>query len=720
MFDNKTNTFILNGKNISYCIREGPLGHMVNTYFGKRLYDFDHLSETVLKSCGHSVWIIDKDGRKCDLNQLPLEVACYGLGDFHDPSFYALLKNGSRITDFTFKSFKLINNDEEEGLLPQCTGGETLKITLEDSIAQLKLYLFYTVFEERNVIIRRILIENVGQEVVKLKKVSSFCLSLKNETYDEIYLYGAHLNERNIERRKITRGLHVIDSKRGVSSAQLNPFLAVCSKNCNENCGDVYGFNIIYSGNFYFGVELDEFENIRINGGINPFDFEWTLQTGEVFETPQAVLVYSECGFNGMSQEFHDLYREHLINKNFAKKSRPIVVNNWEATYFDFDEKKIKEIIDVAYDCDIDTFVLDDGWFGCRNDDTSSLGDWFVNSEKFPHGLKAISDYCHEKGMKFGLWFEPEMVNQHSKLNALNPEWTICDRGRITCEGRNQYVLDLTNKNVREYIYNVISDHIDNLKLDYIKWDMNRSITENCSLSLSAERSMEFSHRYVLGLYEILKTITEKYPDVLIEGCASGGCRFDPAILKYCPQIWTSDNTDAYCRAFIQYGTSLCYPLSSMSCHVSACPNHQTGRSIPFSTRNDIASLGVFGYELDITKTTHEERSIIKNKIKEYRINEDLVLFGDLYRLCSPFESDFFIEEIVSKKGERAVITFMKFPCSKFEEIKVYPKGLDEKGFYSINNKGLYNGRELMTTGFTLKCGEVDFLTQKFTLIKEK
>lgn len=720
VINEKNKTVALSGNNFSYVIRVNEFGFPETAYYGKKLRFPEEAESTVFIDRGHCAFVAGAKDRNGDANQMRPEISCYGQGDFHTPSFYAQTPDGARITDLRVKEITLADKPRS-GALPVCDGGETVKIVLEDALIKLRVNLFYTVYDEQDALARSVTVENFGENHVMLNGVSSFALAIGNNDYDHVSLVGAHMKEMNIERSAIVRGIRITDSKRGVSSAQTNPFVAICSKTADENSGEVYGFNLVYSGNFAFAVQLDECNNIRISGGINPFDFGWKLGAGETFETPEAVLVYSDAGFNKMSHSFHDLYRKRLINKNFVNRPRPVVVNNWEATYFWFDEEKLKAIIDGVAGTGIDTFVLDDGWFGRRNDDTSSLGDWFPNKEKLPRGVRSVSDYCHKKGLKFGLWFEPEMINADSDLNRAHPEWRIQVAGREPCEGRHQCVLDLTRKDVREYIVNVLSSAVEEYALDYVKWDMNRSITENVSASLDGDRQKEFSHRYVLGLYEILKTITEKFPNLLIEGCASGGCRFDAGILKYCPQIWTSDNSDAYARTIIQYGTSLCYPLSAMSCHVSVCPNHQTGRVTPFASRNDIATLGAFGFELDVAKLKDEERKILSEKIKEYKEEgEGLVLFGKAYRLSDMKKKNLFAMQIVSEDLKTSVITVMKGLNEPCGSVRIYPKGLDEDTVYRVNGEKLVHGQTLMQNGITLGQFPCDFSTVKIRLTSEK
>ena len=693
--------FHLTNGRISYVFGVNAHGYLESLYFGKAVSEKEILPNVKTLLRGHCAGVPNEKGEFCNLNDLAAEYPTYGLSDFREPAFMITAQNGSRIADLKYSSCETAT--KPLSVLPKCDGGETLCVTLSDGVQKLKAHLYYTVYADCDAITRQAVVENLSDEAVSLDKCMSFSLDVQNKNYKKVVLQGAHLRERQVEISDITHGIYKIDSKRGVSSSQMNPFIAVCAPNADEDSGEVYGFNLIYSGNYEIYLQMEENDFVRIGGGVNSFDFSWKLSAGESFETPEAVLVYSEDGFGGMSRNFHDLYRNHLINKKYAAKSRPIVINNWEATYFDFNEQKLKNIVDSVEGTGIDMLVLDDGWFGVRNDDRSSLGDWFVNTGKLPNGVKPVADYCHKKGMKFGIWFEPEMISKNSELFRVHPDWAIQVPNRTPCEGRNQYVLDITRADVQEYLKDVIVGVVESAGADYIKWDMNRSVTENYSFALAPDCEKEFAHRYVLALYGLLDYLDKRLPNVMIEGCASGGCRFDAGILHFCPQIWTSDNSDAYSRTFIQYGTSFCYPLSAMSCHVSVCPNHQTGRTTPFVSRNDIASLGAFGYELDVTKLGDEELKTIKDKIAEYKKDANLVLSGDLYRLSS-MESNLFAEEIVSKdKKEAKIVAMTGSAPANAKKIIIYPKGLIKDAVYEVVERGVaLRGNTIMNGGIEL------------------
>lgn len=717
--DEKNKQIHIAGSNVSYVMRVNEFGLLENAYFGARISEDDVIMLNQRVICGMSACVPGIFDRTADENQMMFEYPSYGQGDYRNPAIYIVNGDGSRITDLRYKKTYIGTRPNGE-VLPFCDGGETLVVELSDDFTGITAKLYYTVYEQLNAITRSVIIENHSEESVKIEKVMSFSIDMQNENYDKVILHGNNQREFDVERTSVERGIFKIDSKRGITSATLNPFLAICEKGASENNGKVYAFNLIYSGNFEMDAELSEFNSVRVNGGINSFGFSWTVNSGDKFVTPEAVMVYTEKGFNGMSHIFHDLYRSHLINKNFVTEHRPIVINNWEATYFSFNTKKLKAIIDVAEKCGIDTFVLDDGWFGKRNDDTTSLGDWYVNTQKLPGGLKEISDYCHIKNMKFGLWIEPEMISDDSELNRQHPDWKIQIKGREHCIGRGQCVLDITRDEVRDYLKEIVSSLIKENNIDYIKWDMNRSLTENVSYTLPGERQGEFFHRYVLGVYDMMQFLTVNFPNVIIEGCSSGGSRFDAGILKYCPQIWTSDNSEAYARSQIQYGGSYCYPLSAMSCHVSACPNHQTGRTTSLATRGHIAHLGATGYELDITTLGDQDLQIIADQVDEYKKIERLILCGDVYRLKNQATDGIFAEEIVAKDKGTAIVTAMRSTFSlNRENVVLRLLGLEENALYKIEELNIQKtGSYLMTRGIMVKFEDIDFASVTYSIVR--
>ncbi len=714
-FEQSNQTFYLSGKNMTYAFCIHKSGLLQQLYFGNRLGD-DDLGHTVYKTIrGHATNLPYTD-RNESLDEISCEFPMFGRSDFRE-GIFAFNANGVRVGDFKYDSHSITEDKPKAEGLPTLRGGETLCVVLKNELHSLAVKLYYTVYEELSAVARRMVVVNEGEGSVIIDRAYSFSVDLPRKDYQSITLPGAHLRERQMCRRDVTRGVFTADSKYGVSSAQMNPFMALVGKNTDECYGDAYGFNLIYSGNFALKTEMGQSGVVRVLGGINDFDFEWCLGAGESFSTPEVAMVYSPNGLGEMSRSFHDLYRDYLMPEAFTKKPRPVVLNNWEGTYFDFNEEKLCDIIRGASGTGIDMFVLDDGWFGERNGETAGLGDWFINMNKLPHGFDNIIKCAHENGMKFGLWFEPEMVNADSELYRAHPEWAIHVKGLQGCEGRVQFVLDYTLPQVREYIVESMSKVLSANEIDYVKWDMNRAITENYSEWLQ-DHGKEFNHRYVLGLYDVLDRITSRFPHILIEGCSSGGCRFDPAMLYYSPQIWTSDNSDAYARTAIQHGTSLCYPLSSMSCHVSASPNHQTGRITSLESRTAIAHLGATGYELDSTKLSAEELAHIKKDISDYREMQELVLLGDLYRLNDPLEENLFAQMVVAKDKSRAVITVMKpLHIGNTCPTVIYPCGLDENASYTIRECGItVSGRTIQNAGLLVSFPYGDFATTVYHL----
>ncbi len=714
-FCEQNKTFYLTGKECSYIFRVNEERYLEHLYYGKRISreNLSWLFENMHSAFSPSYL----DWKTVCLNVIPQEFPIYGRGDYRVPSVIIKMQNGSRITDFRYKKHIILNEKPAILGMPSLRGGETLVVTLEDTINALELDLYYTLYEDLSIVARRSVVRNGGENAVSVLKINSFNIDINRADFDCVSLHGAQTREREIERTPLTRNICEVSSARGASSHHTNPFMALCDKNADEYQGEVYGFHLIYSGSHALKAQATEIGFTRVGGGLNEQDFSWLLRAGESFETPEAVLVYSDSGFNKMSQQLHDLYREYLINRNFAYKKRPVLLNNWESTYFDFNDEKLCNLIEKAKDTGIDTFVLDDGWFGKRNDDWSSLGDWFVNKDKLPNGLSGIIKKCRDCGMKFGLWFEPEMISERSDLYRAHPNWHITAPDIKACPSRHQWMLDFANPEVVEYMKRAIGDILKENDIAYVKWDANRTMTEFYSPYLPIERQQETAHRYMLGVYELARYLTETFPDVFFEGCAGGGGRFDPAMLYYFPQIWTSDNSDACSRAFIQYGTSICYPLSGMSGHISICPNHQVGRTTPIQTRMDMASFCATGYELNLHALTEEDFAKISEHIAFYNQMHDLILQGDLYRLISPFEKNYFSQMVVSKDKNRAVFILMKILAKGNDS---YPfvklKGLNSDKYYFIKDMGTFKGDILMNVGLRFPKNMKDFETKCFML----
>lgn len=517
-----------------------------------------------------------------------------------------------------------------------------------------------------------------------------------------------------MDRRRITSGTVQIESLRGTSSPQQAPFMALLRPETTEDFGEVYAANFVYSGNFIAAAQTDAFENTRFQMGMNPWNGQWLLEPGQEFHTPEVVMVYTSEGLNEMSKIFHNFYQDHLIRSQYTKKIRPILINNWEATYFDFTEEKILEIADKAAQVGIELFVLDDGWFGKRDDTTSSLGDWIEDRRKLPDGLKGLEEKIHEKGLQFGLWLEPEMISENSDLYRRHPDYVLHTPGRPYTYGRGQLVLDLSREDVCDYVIESISKVLESAQIDYVKWDMNRHLTDVGSGFYPAARQGEITHRYVLGLYRILETLTNKYPDILFESCSSGGGRFDPGMLYYMPQTWCSDNTDAVCRLKIQYATSLTYPPITIGAHVSGCPNQQTGRETSLSTRGFAAMSANMGYELDLTKCSEEELEQIKQQVDFYKEIRETIQFGTFYRTKNPFEGNLAQWNFVSKDGKDVVGFYFEIlsrPAAPIQLMKF--KGLERDGYYKDLNTGkIYGGDELMYSGISIPIHKQDFRSE--------
>lgn len=725
-FNEENKLFNIESKNTSYILSVLETAHLVHLYWGRKI-NSDKINYLIKKrQCGSFLADLDNID-DFHLEAVPQEYPSYGNPDLRSPAVQIKLGNGTTVTDFRYDSHKIFKGKNKLQGLPATyveddSEAQTLEVTLKDELANLKLILSYTVFEEYDAITRSAKIINESNEEVDILRVLSASVDFNHSEFDFIQLSGAWARERHIIRSKLRSGGQCVESRRGASSHAQNPFMALVSHEANEDIGDVYGFNLIYSGNFLANVEVDMHSNARAQIGINPFDFTWNLEAKQEFQTPEVVMVYSPNGLTGMSHIYHDLYRERLARGSYRDKERPILINNWEATYFDFDNEKIKGIAKEASDLGIELFVLDDGWFGERNNDDSSLGDWFVNENKIKGGLNSLVKDINELGMQFGLWFEPEMISPNSNLYREHPDWCIHIENRTRSLARKQLVLDLSRDEVCDAVIKMITDVLKSAPISYVKWDMNRNITELGSPAFSPKKQKELAHRYMLGLYKILENITSSFPDILFESCSGGGGRFDGGMLYYMPQTWTSDDTDAIERLKIQEGTSLVYPSVAMGSHVSAVPNHQVHRITPLSTRGIVAMAGSFGYELDVTKMTDEEKDEVKKQVEFYKSIRKTVQFGDLYRLKSPFTSNEVSWMTLSKDKDFAIVSYVK----QFAEVNKIPrrlklKALDKNSLYEIIETGeIFGGDELMYIG--LEIGELigDYVSKMWTLRKCK
>ncbi len=705
-FDERKKQFYLHTKNTTYAMGVFQDELLVHLYWGKRLHHgMENPYEKEMGRRDYTPWDYPSFYSS---DVFPLEFSTYGSADLRRPAFHAIYKDGSSIAKLIYKDYVITQGKEKLTGLPAtyCEAGDsvqTLVIRLHDELKNVDVFLSYTVFEELDAITRSVKVVNHGERMEIDTIMSAMVDFYGMEDSDIIHLDGAWARERMITRTEVVKGNQNVESRCGASSHMHNPFIALCDKDATERSGNVYGLNLVYSGNFTAGLELGSHNCGRTYIGINPFQFKWVLEEGESFQTPEAVLVYSSEGIGGMSRIYHKLYCTRLCRGKYRDKERFVLINNWEATYFDFDENKIVEIAKKASEIGIDTMVLDDGWFSVRNDDTCGLGDWYENKTKLPNGLEGLSKRINDLGMHFGLWFEPEMVSPGSNLYKEHPDWILHTPDRKPTVGRFQYILDLSRKDVCDYIIEFLSGILARANLEYVKWDMNRYMTEVGSALLPAERQCEVMHRYMLGLYYVLETITSSFPNVLFEGCAGGGGRFDAGMLYYMPQIWTSDDSDAVERMEIQYGTSLVYPYSAMGAHVSACPNHQVGRTTPFVKRCNVAMPGQFGFELDLNKCTENEIEIAQNAITQYRELQEVFHKGECYRLRSPFEGNLAAIEFVSEDRQTIILSIESkkaTPNAPDEYIRL--EGLDETALYQCGD-GIYGGDYLMYKGTHFK-----------------
>ncbi len=721
-FNKNKKIFHLKSSNTSYIIKLVNGKYPAHLYWGKKLegsLNFDHKIKF-----GDKPYTTLMSEDNLSLEVLPQEYPAYGNTDYGVPAYKILQENGSRITSAVYLEHRIYQGKKALKGLPasysvQNDEVESLEIDLVDKTANFKITLKYSVFKDYDVITRSAEIKNLGEENLKLQSALSMSLDFCESNFEMLQLSGAWGRERHLKRSPLVQGLQQIESKSGASSHKQNPFIALARENTDEFNGEIFAASLVYSGNFKASVEVNHYDRTRLSIGINSFDFSWLLTKGQSFQTPEAVLAYSDSGINALSQLYHNFYRERMAKSRYKNSERPVLINNWEATYFDFDEAKILEIAENAAELGIELFVLDDGWFGERNDDTSSLGDWYVNKDKLPSGVSGLADKVTDLGIDFGIWVEPEMVSPDSELYRENPEWAIQVEDRPLSKGRNQLILDYSRKDVQEYIIDILSELFSSADISYVKWDMNRSMTEFSSNNLPAERQEETAHRYILGLYRVLEVLTEKFPNILFESCAGGGGRFDPAMLYYMPQTWTSDDTDAVERLKIQYGTSLVYPISSMGAHVSAVPNHQLGRITPLQTRTETAYFGAFGYELDPTELDENKKEQIKLDIEKFKQLRSLIQFGDFYRLLSPFEGNETAWMTVSEDKKEAFVAYYKVLSeSNTFNGSVKLKGLNpELDYYIKELDRKISGSQLIFAG--LPVGELakqDFTSKSWHL----
>ncbi len=691
-YNEDSRVFKLDTEHTSYCIGivddDNFVGHI---YYGRKLTE-DNLAYLMRTMEAPFVPSQNNRDRTSFLDTFPMEYTGNGLGDYREGTLEVRTADGHTGVALSYVSHRIYDGKEELEGLPATFGQDTecrtLELVCEDKILKLQVILSYSIFADSDAIARSVKIVNHADEAIYLTKVLSACIDMDNDDYEMITLHGSWARERAIQTRPVMRGKQSVSSIRGESSHQEHPFMAWKKRTTTEETGDIYAMNFVYSGNFLAQIEGDQFGSMRATMGINPYGFCWKLEPEASFQAPEVICVYSADGIGGMTRCFHDLYRNHLIRGEYKNKKRPILINNWEATYFDFNTEKLLSIAKQASELGIEMLVMDDGWFGHRNDDNSSLGDWQVNESKLNGGLKYLVDEVNKLGMKFGIWFEPEMISPDSDLYRAHPDWAIAIPGRTGSLARNQYVLDLTRKEVRDYVYEMVATVLRNANIEYVKWDMNRQLSDLGSYGLPADRQGELYHRQVLAVYELQDRMTKEFPHLLLENCSGGGARFDAGMLYYSPQIWCSDDADAVERLSIQAGTAMIYPLSTMGAHVSDCPNHTVGRITPFETRGYVALAGTFRYELDVTKIPEADRNMIPQQVAMYHKYNDLVREGDYYRIAHYADNHFYdCYEVVAKDKSEALVTYVQvLNRPNFHSRRIHIPGLDSEKTYVIAN----------------------------------
>lgn len=705
----KDKIFNLETENTLYQMKVDRFGVLNHLWYGEKTdCCMDYLLDYPDAGFSGNIYEAENE-RTYSLNTLPQEYSTSGVGDFRISAISVTHEDGSNALDLRVREYQIKKGKYEIPGLPAVYAkedeAETLEITLKDTATEAEVILKYGVFEKEDVITRSVVVKNSGKTPIVINKVHSMCLDIPYGDWEWMHFYGRHTMERQAERVPVLHGISESSSSRGTSSHHQNPAVLLCEKDCTETNGHCIGAALMYSGGFQAQVEKDQLEQVRLVMGIHPDTFEWTLEAGEAFYTPEVILSCSTTGFAKLSQNFHHIIRNHVCRGTYQLSSRPVLINNWEATYFDFNEEKILNIARQASKLGIDMMVLDDGWFGKRDDDCSGLGDWFVNEKKLNGGLKALVEKINAMGMKFGLWFEPEMVSEDSDLYRNHPDWAIQIPGRKPMRSRYQLVLDMSNPEVVDYLYGVMSAILRENHIEYVKWDMNRSISDWYTATLSRGRQMEMPHRYVLGLYELLEKLTSEFQDVLFEGCSGGGGRFDAGMMYYCPQIWCSDDTDANERTFIQYGTSFFYPTSTVGSHVSAVPNHQTGRITSIETRGVVAMAGSFGYELDLNQLSEEEKTVVAKQVTHYKEYQSLIYNGDYYRLANPFEDGMSAWSWISEDKKTILVQGVLFRAKPNVLRKTLRlMGLEAKKNYKIaGTEEVYTGVALMSGGVLLQ-----------------
>lgn len=710
----KDKQFHLSTKNTSYIFSVYKERHLVHLYWGEKMaddVDVSYTADEFIYSRANAFHVPTDTTNQYFVSDLAYEFSVVGGGDYRTPAFNAKYQNGSTVSEFEYVDYKLYDGKPElKGLPATYSEGDaqTLEITLTDKLTGLDVVLIYSVFENYDVITRSVKYINNGKESIKLNSCQSAMVDFHRNDFKVMNLCGDWARERDVEWQKLGHNTINIDSKRGMSSHMRNPFIVLADENADEYSGNVYSMALVYSGDFSAIAEGDSCGNTRMMIGINPFNFEWELKANEEFQAPEAVMVYSNCGLNNMSQKYHKIFRERLCRGKYRDEERPTIINNWEGTGVDFTEDKIVAIAKPAREIGFEMFVLDDGWFGKRDNTNSSLGDWYVHKEKLPNGIKGLADRINALGMKFGLWVEPEMISPDSDLYRAHPDWCIHAEGRRRTENRDQLVLDLSRDDVCNYLIDIFTEVIGSANIEYIKWDCNRNITETASC--------DQKHKFVLGLYKLLEALTSRFPNVLFEGCSGGGGRFDAGMLYYMPQTWTSDNTNPLPRMKIQYGTSMLYPPITMAAHVGKSDVGYDRENEFMNTCAHVAMAGTFGYEMDLSLLSQKEREQARGHVELYKSIRKTVQFGDFYRLESPFEGDFTSWQFVD--DEKAVLFAYQRTMQLNGEIRVIKlKGLDKNASYECNGK-IYNGDVLMKMGMRVPLNTYEFHTDCFVFKK--
>ena len=713
-FNETTRIFTLTTAHTTYQMQADAQGYLLHLYYGARTAgEMDYLLNYGDRGFSGNPNSAGND-RTYSLDALPQEYPSLGTGDFRNYALNIENADGSQCCNpvyitheiaagkYTLKGLPFVRAEENEA--------ETLKIILEDPVTKVELHLLYGVLEKEDIITRSVIIKNAGKAPVTVKKAQSACLDFLHGDYDLIKFHGRHAMERNMERMPVSHESTRIGSRRGTSSHQYNPGVILVGKNTNEDSGSCYGMLFVYSGNFLVEAEKDQYDQTRIQMGLTDELFAYPLEAGAEFTAPEVILSYTNKGLSRLSQQYHHCIMNHICQGKYVHANRPVLINSWEAAYFDFTGDTIVELAKEAKALGIDMVVMDDGWFGKRNDDNSSLGDWYVNEEKLGGTLTKLIERVNAEGVKFGIWIEPEMVSEDSDLYREHPDWAITIPGRKPVRSRNQLVLDFSRKEVRDEIFKRICAVLDQGNVEYIKWDMNRSLADIYAPNVTYD--------YVLGVYDFLEKLTNRYPDILIEGCSGGGGRFDAGMLYYTPQIWCSDNTDAINRTRIQYGTSFFYPVAAMGSHVSAVPNHQTGRVTSMHTRGVAAMSGTFGYELNPALLNAEEKAEIRAQLAQYREYQELIREGDYYRLSNPFQDNFAAWMVVSDDRSKALVSVIRLTAEANPPAAyVTLKGMEEDAFYREKTTGkVYPGAALMEAGILLPAAVSEYEAYQIAL----